>query len=251
MSARVVLLGCSPWAMLGPMRPSPARPGNGESEVNAQATLLLRPEDRRVVRRCLFVLGALAVCMWTGTATAPYLVNNYPRLLIALSPVSRHVVLVVPLVGPWWVLLIGGLRHLAFTAFSYFLGRAIGEPGIVWLERRAKAAGRFVRFIERFFQRWGYFAVFVFPLGAMAAIAGMARMNPTAFFVVAIAGIVFRLGLLALLATRLHGPITTLLELIREWQGPATLACIALVAGYQFYKWYKREERDSPPYGLS
>ncbi|MDP6977233.1 MAG: hypothetical protein QF570_01370 [Myxococcota bacterium] len=216
--------------------------------------LLLSSEDRRVARLCFTVLGLLTLCMWTGIAMSPYLVNNHPLLLIALAPVSRHIVLVVPVVGGVAMIMVAGARHMAFTTFAFLLGRRIGEPGIAWLEARAEKSGRFVRWLQRFFRRWGYFAVFVFPLGAMAAIAGMARMNPKGFFSVAVAGVVFRLGLLALVASSLREPILWLLEIVRRWQGPATLACIALVAVWQFWKWRKRQanpEKGSLPYGLS
>ncbi len=210
--------------------------------------MLLDSDDRRIVRLCFSVLGALTICMWTGIATAPYLVNNHPLLLIALAPVSRHIVLVVPIVGGLVMIAIASVRHLLFTGFSFWLGRTIGEPGIGWLEARAEKTGRFVRWLQRFFNRWGYFAVFVFPLGVMAAIAGMAQMSPTGFFAVAIVGIVARLALLSLVATSLREPILWLLEIIREWQGPATLACIAVVGGWQFLKWRKRqaEPREEP-----
>ncbi len=240
------------------------RSSSGRAKVSSQARdgsvvsesepLLLSSEDRRVVRLCFMVLGVLTLCMWTGIAVSPYMVNNHPLLLIALAPVSRHVVLVVPVVGVAAMIMVAGLRHMAFTTFAFILGRTIGEPGIVWLEARAEKTGRFVRWLQGFFNRWGYFAVFVFPLGAMAAIAGMARMNPKGFFSVAIAGVVVRLGLLALVASSLREPILWFLELVRRWQGPATLGCVALVAVWQFWKWRKRQadpERGSLPYGLS
>lgn len=216
--------------------------------------LLLSSEDRRIVRLCLMVLGGLTLCMWTGIAMAPYLVNNNPLLLIALAPVSRHIVLVVPVVGALAMIAIAGVRHMLFTTFAFFLGRAIGEPGIVWLESRAAKTGRFVRWLQAFFNRWGYFAVFVFPLGAMAAIAGMARMNPRGFFAVAIVGVVTRLFLLSLVASSLREPILWFLEVVRRWQGPATLVCVSLVAGWQFWKWRKRQNQpreESLPYGLN
>jgi uncharacterized membrane protein YdjX (TVP38/TMEM64 family) len=138
-------------------------------------------------------------------------------------------------------LLVGGTRSLAFTGVSFFLGRALGEPGLVWLDARAGRFARFVRWLERFFQRWSYLAVFIFPLGAMAAVAGVARMAPTGFFITASIGIVFRMSLYAWLAESIRGPILALLEVIRTYQGPATGVLIVCVAAYQFSKWRRRE----------
>jgi len=199
-------------------------------------SLELTPEQSRTVRLCLIAIGVLSVGTWTGIAFSPYLVSNYPLLLIAISPPSRHMVLVAPIVGPWWVLLVGGARTLTFTAVAYILGRSLGEPGLVWLDQHAERFARFVRWLEGFFQRWSYLAVFVFPLGAMAAIAGVAKMKPVAFFACAFAGVMFRLSLLVLLAESVREPLMAMIEWIREYQMPATLVCVALVLANQYRK---------------
>jgi membrane protein DedA with SNARE-associated domain len=207
-----------------------------DAAATAPPTVELSARDRRIVRACLFALATLTVGTWIGVATSPYLVNNHPLVLIGISPLSRHMILVAPLVGAPMVLLVGGLRSLAFTAVSYFLGRSIGEPGLVWLERRAENAGRFVRWLERFFQRWSYVAVFIFPLGVMACVAGVARMRPFGFFVAATAGITFRLSLYVWLADSIREPIMRLLEFIRIYQVPATVVLVIGIGAYQVYK---------------
>jgi membrane protein DedA with SNARE-associated domain len=188
----------------------------------------------------LFVLGALSVGTWIGVASSPYLAVNYPLALIAISPLGRHIVLVAPIVGSGWLLLIGGARSLTFTAFSYQLGRTLGEPGLVWLDQRAAKAARFVRWLERFFERWSYLAVFIFPLGVMAAIAGVARMRPLGFFACASLGIAFRLSLYIWLASSIREPIMALLEFVRAHQLPATAVCVLGVSSYQYIKWRRR-----------
>ncbi|MFP6655537.1 MAG: hypothetical protein VCB25_07900 [Myxococcota bacterium] len=206
----------------------------------APSTLGLSSRDRKIVRVCLMILAALTVGTWIGIASLPYLVSNHPLVLIGISPLSRHMILVAPLVGAPMVLLVGGLRTLAFTAVSYFLGRSLGEPGLVWLERRAEKAGRFIRWLERFFQRWSYLAIFVFPLGAMACVAGVSRMHPYGFFTAATAGIAFRLSLYVWLADSIREPIMRLLEFIDAYQFPAT---VVLVIGIGVYQVYKRRRR--------
>ena len=208
----------------------------------APPTTELSARDRRIVRVCLLMLAALTVGTWIGVATSPYLVNNHPLVLIGISPLSRHMILVAPLVGAPMVLLVGGLRSLAFTAVAYFLGRSIGEPGLVWLEQRSENAGRFIRWLERFFQRWSYLAVFIFPLGVMACVAGVARMRPVGFFAAATAGIAFRLSLYVWLADSIREPIMRFLEFIRIYQVPAT---VVLVIGIGTYQVYKRRRRGS------
>lgn len=202
------------------------------------------PRDRKIIRVCLAAMGALAVGSWIGVATWPYLVNNYPLLLVAISPRSRHIVLVTPLVAAPLLLFVACLRKLTFTALSFLLGRSLGEPGLVWLEERSKGFGRFVRWMERFFLRWSYLAVFVFPSGAMAFIAGVARMRPLGFFAAAISGTTFRLGLYVLLGDSLRDPIMNLLALVRAHQVPVTIAFALSMAMYQLYK-HKWRDRQS------
>jgi membrane protein DedA with SNARE-associated domain len=135
---------------------------------------------------------------------------------------------------------------MAFTTTAYFLGRAIGEPGLVWLDQHSKTFSRFVRWLQRFFQRWSYFAIFVFPLGAMASIAGAAGIPPIPFFVCAIAGVAFRLSLLVLLAESIREPLMKFIELVQVYQLPATAVCIAGVVGYQVWKRYKGPAPEPP-----
>ena len=214
--------------------------------VEATASTAARsPRDRRIVRGCLVVLGALSVGTWIGVGSSPYLVNNYPLVLVGISPISRHIILVAPIVSLPMLFLVGGLRSLTFTTFSYFLGRSLGEPGLVWLEQKAERAGRFVRWLEGFFLRWSYLAVFVFPLGVMACIAGVARMRPGGFFLAATLGLALRMTLYILLADAIRGPIMILLDWLRTNQFAATVAVAGSIAGYQIYKYRRRSRQAS------
>jgi membrane protein DedA with SNARE-associated domain len=163
-------------------------------------------------------------------------VNNFPFVLVGISPLSRHIILVAPLVDPLLLLIVGGTRTLAFTTLSFWLGRTLGESALTWLDQRSKGASRIVRMMERFFRRWSYFAVFLLPLGAMACIAGVARMRPTGFFAVAIPGILFRLSLYAWFGESLREPILSLLGFIRIYQAEATVFLILGIGSYQLFK---------------
>jgi membrane protein DedA with SNARE-associated domain len=225
------------------MSASTPQSGSSNSDEAAAPAIAHRPlnaEEQRIVRGCLFALGVLSVGTWIGVASAPYLAVNYPLALVAISPLSRHVVLVAPIVDPVWLLLVGGARSLTFSAVSYLLGTAMGEPGLVWLDQRAVRTARFVRWLERFFLRWSYFAVIIFPLGVMAGVAGVSRMRPVGFFTCATVGIALRLSLYIWLASSIREPIMALLEFIRAHQLPATAVCVVGVASYQLIKWKRR-----------
>ena len=218
------------------MQVHPESNGVSSRKAVVSAPAELSDRDRKIVRISLTTLAVLSIGTWIGVASSPYLVNNYPLVLIGMSPLSRHMILVAPLVGAPMVLLVGGLRTLAFTAFAYFLGRALGEPALVWIEERGQKTGRFVRWLERFIHRWSYLAVFIFPLGLMACVAGVTRMPPRGFFLTAFAGIMFRLSLYIVLADSIRAPIMSFLEFIRIYQIPATIAVAVGIGAYQIYK---------------
>ena len=70
------------------------------------------PEERRIVALCLSILGVLSSGAMLGVAFSLYLVNHYPLLLIALSPLGRHLVLVAPTVHPAAFVVVAVGRHI-------------------------------------------------------------------------------------------------------------------------------------------
>ena len=204
--------------------------------LEAAAAAPLGPEQRRVVRGCLIALGILVVGSQIGIAWSPYLLNNHPLWLVGISPLSRHIILVSPVVDSSMLIAVSGARTLAFTALAYWLGVTLGETALVWLEQRSAGATRIAKWMDGFFQRWSYFAVFLFPLGLMACIAGVSQMRAMGFFAAAIPGILFRLSVYVWFGESLREPILVLLEYIRSYQTELTLFLIASIAGYQLYK---------------
>ena len=136
----------------------------------------------------LTVLGVLSSASLLGVAFSLYLVNNWPLLLVALSPLGRHLLLVAPAVDPAAFVLVVVARRMLFYTASFFLGRALGPGGIVWIETRAAAFGRFVRWIEALFARWSYPVVFFASGPTVSALAGISGMRPALFAGLACSG---------------------------------------------------------------
>jgi membrane protein DedA with SNARE-associated domain len=204
-------------------RRTPALEQGAEAD---QATARVGPEQLAVVRRCLSTLAVLGIGSMVGVAFSLYLVNHYPLLLIALSPLGRHLVLVAPIVDP--VAFVG----VALTAF--YLGRALGPGGITWLEERAARFGRFVRWIEALFSRASHLVVLTMTGPTVSALAGISGMR-TAFFVpLATLGLVVRLLLVLGFAELLREPIERLLSVIDEYWIPGTAV---LATGVAIHQW--------------
>ncbi len=94
----------------------------------------LTTEERKTTRLCLTVLGVLGTGSMVGVAFSLYLVNHHPLLLVALSPLGRHLLLVAPIVDPLAFVTVTVGRRMLFYLTSFHLGRALGPLGIPWIE---------------------------------------------------------------------------------------------------------------------
>jgi membrane protein DedA with SNARE-associated domain len=194
----------------------------------------LDPEKRTLARRSLSALGVLSVGSMTGTASSLYLVNHHPLLLIALSPLGRHLVLVAPIVDPVAFVVVAVLRRMAFYLACFQLGRALGPTGVVWIEARAARFARFVRWLERVFQRFSRSVVLVMSGPTVSALAGMSDMTLRVYVPLAVLGLVARMLLLLGLAEIVREPIEWLLSWIDAYWVPGT---VILVLGTLAYQW--------------
>ena len=138
----------------------------------------------------------MSVASGVGLLSSAYLVNHHPLLLIALSPIGRHLVLVVPKLNPVALILVAGLRRLAFYLACFFLGRALGPPGVAWLEQRAVRFARIVRWIETWFARAPRLVVLFFAGPTVSALAGMGGMSVVTYLSLAVPSLLARLLLL-------------------------------------------------------
>lgn len=197
-------------------------------------TATLGPEDRRVVGRCLAAMGVMSSGSLIGVAFSLYLVNHAPLLLVALSPLGRHVWLVAPIVDPVAFVVVVAVRRMLFYAASFQLGRRLGPQGIPWIEARAAWLGRFVRFMERLFARAPHAVVFFMAGPTVSALAGISRMPGRVFAALAFTGLVGRLLAILFLADTLRAYIELALAWIDRYWIPGTVVMVALVALYQW-----------------
>jgi membrane protein DedA with SNARE-associated domain len=216
-------------------------------DIEAPDTTSLGPEERRLARRSLSALGSLSVGSAVGLASSAYLVNHYPLLLIALSPIGRHLILVVPRVDPVAFILVGGLRRFAFYLACFHLGRALGPPGVVWLEERAARFARFVRWIESWFRKAPRLVVLFFAGPTVSALAGMSGMPLGTYLGLASLSLLARLLLILAFGELLREPIEWLLAWIDVYWVQITGV---MVLGVLLYQWWRirrsRRRADQP-----
>jgi membrane protein DedA with SNARE-associated domain len=189
------------------------------------------------VRLCVSTLATLSTISLVGVAFSLYLVNHHPLLLIAMSPIGRHLLLVAPTVDPVAFVAVVVVRRMLFYVASFHLGRALGPAGIVWIETRAARLGRVVRWLEQLFARASHAIVFVFAGPTLSAIAGASGMRPRVFAALAAPGLVLRALVVIGVAASVRGYIEVALAWIDAHWLPGTIAMVALVA---LYRWRRR-----------
>jgi membrane protein DedA with SNARE-associated domain len=200
--------------------------------------------EQRVVRLCLSALGGLSAASMLGVASSLYLVNAYPLLLIALSPLGRHLVLIAPVVDPVAFVAVAVGRRMIFYLPCFQLGRTLGPAAIRWIETRAARFGRFVRWLEKLFARASRTVTFTMAGPTVSALAGIAGMRAGVFFALAALGLVVRMLLLLYFAEWLRTPIEAVRAWIYEYWVPGTLL---IVAGIALQRWRRRgTTREAP-----
>ena len=123
-----------------------------------------------------------------GTAFAPALLGRAPLLLVALSPLYRHLVLASASVDPAPFVVVAVARLFATDPFLYAIGRQYGDDAIDWVEVRSGRAARIVRTVKLAFGRAAFLVLFVSPGPLVCMLAGASRMPVARFVVVNLAG---------------------------------------------------------------
>ncbi len=221
--------------MDSPRSPKPeSAPGRrGATELPPDIAAGLSPEARRTAKRCLTVLGVLGAGSLVGVMSSLYLATHYPLLLIALSPIGRHLILVAPVVNPWAFVAVGVGRRTSFYLPCFFLGRALGPAALKWLDSQSPGLARFVRWLERLFVRAPHVVVFLLPGPAMSTIAGDSGMRSGVFVPILVAGLVARLLIVLWIGDWLRGPIEAVLAWIKEYWVPGTVVMVVGTLAYQ------------------
>lgn len=187
------------------------------------------PEQLRRMRIWFGVLAVLGVAGWAGTFGVARLANDLPLLLIVLSPVNRHLLLVAPTVSPAAFLSVAIARGLVSCVVGFQLGGAVGRSGLHWLDARSPGVGRFVRWVERLFERSAPAAILLLPGLLVSVLAGISGMRFGVLLALACAGLVVRMLAILGFALWFREPILWLLQFFdRNWL-PITLAIVAIV----------------------
>lgn len=208
-----------------------------ENGVQSGAPMLRSPEQWQTARLCLSVLGVLGTASVIGVALSLYLVNHYPLLLVALSPLGRHVILVAPIVNPVALVTVLVVRRMGFYLASFYLGRALGPAAIPWIEARAARFGRFVGWLQRLFSRAPRLVVLVMTGPTVSVLAGLSGMRTGIFVSLATPSLLLRVLFVLGVAEWMREYLEVVLSWADEHWIPGTIVMVALVA---IYRWRRK-----------
>lgn len=211
-----------------------------------QAPPLPTPEQsrrRRIILTALLTPIVLtAVATATGTAMAPTLLVDAPLLLVALNPVSRHLILASTVTDFLPFVLVAVGRLFFPDSFYFAIGRIWGQDAINWVERRLGGAGRWVRTVEKLFQRAGWLVLMLAPVGFICVLAGASRMSARMFVALNLASTVTWVLVVRQLGDVLARPIAVVRDFVADNVVGLTIASVVLVA-MQLFARSRRERR--------
>lgn len=171
-----------------------------------------------------------------GVALLPTLLTYSPLLLIALSPLGRHLVLAAPSTAMLPFVVVATLRRLLTCILAYYFGQAYGTSGITWVVTRYPRLTGFVRGLEWLFDRAAPLVVFVAPGPIICAMAGATRMRLWLFVPIAAAGQVVWTSLTYRLGEALSAWIKPIMAFFQEHMISTTVGFVLLMLAYRLLR---------------
>jgi membrane protein DedA with SNARE-associated domain len=166
-----------------------------------------------------------------GTAVAPALLGRAPLLLVAMSPLFRHLALASPSIDTMPFVVVAVARLFATDPFLYAIGRQYGDEAIDWVELRSGRAGRIVRTVKRAFGRAALLVLFVSPGPLVCMLAGAAKMPFTRFVVINLTGTIAAVLLIRSFGVAFADALETVRAFIEANLVALTVSSVTLVTG--------------------
>lgn len=199
---------------------------------------------RRLVVWCAVPLAILTIGSLVGTAFMPYLLARRPLLLVALSPLFRHLVLAAPRVDAAAFFAVVVPRHFLPDPFVYLLGREYGHLAVEWAESNSPLTGRFVRALERVFAKVGPLALLVSPDIIVSTLAGAAKVPFPLFVVFNVLGTIG-----TAFVARWFGDAfgEAIASVVRFFEAHLALVTVVSVLVVLAFNWYSRRQTPESP----
>ena len=161
----------------------------------------------------LFVIGTI------GSNIGPALVDENPRLVLALSSRNRNLFGAVPFIDQFSFWAIGFPRILAAGIALYLVGRWYGHKALSWVEGNLGELPAIYRWTERAVDKAGWLALILMPASnVVCLLLGYRRMRPQVFVPLICLGIAIKLIVLWSLGKTFESQIESFLDAIEKYQ---------------------------------
>jgi membrane protein DedA with SNARE-associated domain len=191
----------------------------------------------RAQRRVLMGAAiALTVAGTTGVALAPALLTYSPLLLIALSPLPRHLLLVAPITPLVGFVIVASMRSALAAVIAYGLGASYGDAGVQWARTRYPRLARFINWLERTFLRLGPLALVIAPGPMFSALAGASHMRLSTYLSIQLGAQIGWAIIMHRIGQALSQWIAPILTFFREHVVETTLLCVVALLIYRLVR---------------
>lgn len=177
--------------------------------------------------------AALGVVGMAGAALAPSLLAHSPLLLVALSPIPRHLVLAATATPIVPFVVIGTVRRMLASVLGYYIGRAYGPDGIAFMHGRYPRFSPMIRVIERWFDRAAPLLLLISPGPILCALAGATGLRLWLVVPIATLGQAIWIAATYKVGDALSEWLVPIVDFIRAHVVSTTLACVVIVIGYR------------------
>jgi membrane protein DedA with SNARE-associated domain len=213
------------------------------------------PGPQRIERR-LIIVGGIVILSYIGgligLALLPLLASEQPLLLLLIYPVSGALFLIAPKFDPVAFVTIATVRRVVVHVLFYLLGRWYGDRALAWVVQRSGSdASGMASLVERFFGRFGWAIVTIFPGPLPSVLAGSTRLRWPLFLALDLLGTIVSVAIVRAAATAASGPLATVLRFIDQnsrWLTIITVvATVAWVLMQQMRQGKQVEEEETEP----
>lgn len=178
------------------------------------------PGPQRIERR-LIIVGGIVILSYIGgligLALLPLLASEQPLLLMLIYPVSGALFLIAPKFDPVAFVTIATVRRVVVHVLFYLLGRWYGDRALAWVVQRGGSdASGMASLVERFFGRFGWAIVTIFPGPLPSVLAGSTRLRWPLFLALDLLGTIVSVAIVRVAATAASGPLATVLRFIDQ-----------------------------------
>ncbi len=194
---------------------------------------------KKPLRRSVYFWMLLMMIAVAGTASAllPTLLTEAPRLMLAMNPNGRNIVLLVPLAPASVIFGIALARRLFSSVIFFGLGQEYADEILDWAKKRSPEFDELISTVESVFVRYGFVILYFVPASLVCTLAAKVRMRFPVFLAITIAGHLTWISLFYFAGAALADQVTILITFARRYVLPLTIVCIILVIGTQGRRW--------------